>query len=222
MPKLLFYAGTAVCLLAALVAGGEVARQVGGMDAPSPGAPGLAVALVAGVALASLFLRMASLLAARDLFAAFVSVWSITGATAALAAVLFLEWRIVRVGQAIEDLRFVAVMVLGFFVSLTLLALRPYFSIQASRFIAALVLVPLPLFALVAAQEMSAAQAIARPPVSQLYFSILAILFVSIAVHCIRHRYLFLEMTNLRELLDTRIDPTTRPGRPIGGVAFDS
>ncbi|HVR40503.1 MAG TPA: hypothetical protein VMU84_15510 [Thermoanaerobaculia bacterium] len=43
----------------------------------------------------------------------------------------------------------------------------------------------------------------------------LAVLFFSIAVHCIRHRHLFLEMTNLRELLDSR-------SRTIGHVAFDS
>ena len=49
-----------------------------------------------------------------------------------------------------------------------------------------------------------------------------AILFVSIAIHSIRHRHLFLEMTNLRELLDSRVDPASRHGRPIGGVAFDS
>jgi hypothetical protein len=29
-------------------------------------------------------------------------------------------------------------------------------------------------------------------------------------------------MTNLRELLDSRVDPGSRHGRPIGGVAFDS
>jgi hypothetical protein len=69
---------------------------------------------------------------------------------------------------------------------------------------------------------MSVSPASLATPVAQVYFSILAILFLSIGVHCIRHRYLFLEMTNLRELLDSRVDPTARPGRPIGGVAFDS
>jgi len=53
--------------------------------------------------------------------------------------------------------------------------------------------------------------------------AVVSVLFFSIAVHCIRHRHLFLEMTNLRELLDGRFDPTNRaPRRPIGGVAFDS
>jgi hypothetical protein len=44
------------------------------------------------------------------------------------------------------------------------------------------------------------------------------VLFFAIAVHCIRHRHMFIETTNLRELLDTRIDRSS----PIGGVAFDS
>ena len=45
----------------------------------------------------------------------------------------------------------------------------------------------------------------------------------AIAVHCVRHRHLFLEMTNLRELLDSRVDPAGRgTRRHIGGVAFDS
>jgi hypothetical protein len=62
----------------------------------------------------------------------------------------------------------------------------------------------------------------AATPASLVYFAVVSVLFFSIAVHCIRHRHLFLEMTNLRELLDSRVDPAGRPGRPIGGVAFDS
>jgi hypothetical protein len=85
---------------------------------------------------------------------------------------------------------------------------------------------PLPVFVLVLAQEMfvrpSPAPLPVSTPASQVFFAVLTVLFVSVAVHCIRHRHLFLEMTNLRELLDSRIDPTARPGRPIGGVAFDS
>jgi hypothetical protein len=223
MPKVLFYAGTVVCLLMSFASAGEVARQISGAAPVTVNVTILAIGLVAGVLLAVLFLRMASLLAARDLFAAFVSVWSITAASLSMAAVLFLEWRIQFAGAVPEDLRFVAIMVLGFFLSLTLLALRPYFSIQASRFLAALVFVPLPLFALVIAQAMLSGgiRTAGSTPLSQVYFSILALLFFSIAVHCIRHRYLFLEMTNLRELMDSRIDPT-HPPRPIGGVAFDS
>ena len=54
---------------------------------------------------------------------------------------------------------------------------------------------------------------------SRVRFFDMAVLFFAIAVHCIRHRHMFIETTNLRELLDTRVD---RSSRPIGSVAFDS
>ncbi|HEX7420894.1 MAG TPA: hypothetical protein VF505_13475, partial [Thermoanaerobaculia bacterium] len=60
-------------------------------------------------------------------------------------------------------------------------------------------------------------------PASLVYFAVVSVLFFSISVHCIRHRHLFLEMTNLRELMDGRFDSSgASPQRPIGGVAFDS
>jgi len=240
MPKFLFYAATAFCLFLALTSAGEVARQLGLGDvafAALPSGPyaswAIAAAFVTGLAIAALFLRMAALLAARNLFAAFVGVLSVSGATIALVGVLFVQWRMNAgdahldgaIGAHLGEIHFAGLMVLGFFVSLSLLALRPYFSIQASRFLSALVFFPLPLFVLIVSQEMfvraSEAPLPASTPASLVFFGVLSVLFISIAVHCIRHRHLFLEMTNLRELLDSRVDPT-RPGRPIGGVAFDS
>jgi hypothetical protein len=234
MPKLLFYAGTAFCFFLALTSAAEAARQLrdGALSfAGLPPGPNAVWAIVAGflsgLAIAALFLRMAALLAARNLFAAFVALLSVTAATAALAGVLFLQWRMLETGAAhLSDVHFAAILALGFFVSLSLLSLRPYFSIQASRFLSALVFFPMPLFVLIVAQEMflraSTAALPAASPASRVFFAVLAILFVSIAVHSIRHRHLFLEMTNLRELLDSRVDPASRHGRPIGGVAFDS
>ena len=61
----------------------------------------------------------------------------------------------------------------------------------------------------------------ATTPASIVFFAVVAMLFFSIAVHCVRHRHMFIETTNLRELLEPRVDPA-RSGRPIGGVAFDS
>ncbi|HYI09878.1 MAG TPA: hypothetical protein VEK57_12510 [Thermoanaerobaculia bacterium] len=235
MPKILFYTGTAFCLFLALVSVGEVARELrdGGLAfiaLPGSANPAAAIgaAFLAGLAIAALFLRMAALLAARNLFAAFVAVVAVTGATATLAAVLVVQWRVTSVaGAQLYEIHFAALMLFGFFVSLSLLSLRPYFSIQASRFLSAMVFFPLPLFAMIVAQEMFVAASPAPLPVStpasRVYFSVLALLFFSIAVHCIRHRHLFLEMTNLRELLDSRVDPSRSHGsRPIGGVAFDS
>lgn len=233
MPKILFYAGTAFCLFLALMSAGEVTHELraGGLgfvalpgSAEAPWA--IFTAFAAGLAIAGLFLRMAALLAARDLFAAFVAVLSVTGAIATLAAVLLVQWRVTTVGTAqLGEVHFVALMAFGFFISLSMLALRPYFSIQASRFLSALVFFPLPLFVTILAQEMfiaaSPAPLPAATPASGVFFGVLALLFFSIAIHCIRHRHLFLEMTNLRELLDSRVDPA-RGGRSIGHVAFDS
>ena len=234
MPKGLFYTGTAFCLFLALSSAAEAARELRRDVLAFAGLPegpyalwAIVAALLSGLAIAGLFLRMAALLAARNLFAAFVALLSVTAATAALAGVLFLQWRMTAVaGTQLDEIHFAGLMALGFFVSLSILSLRPYFSIQASRFLSALVFFPLPLFALIVAQEMflrtSSAPLPAASPASRVYFVVLAVLFVSIAVHSIRHRHLFLEMTNLRELLDSRVDPASRPGRPIGGVAFDS
>jgi len=241
MPKVLFYTGTAFCLFLALISAAEAARELrdGALAfAALPAGPyalwTIVVAFFSGLAIAALFLRMAALLAARNLFAAFVALLAVTAATFTLAAVLFLQWRmtaldavpVAGIGTTLDEIHFAAIMALGFFVSLSILSLRPYFSIQASRFLSALVFFPMPLFALIVSQEMflrtSTAPLPASSPASRVFFAVLALLFVSIAVHSIRHRHLFLEMTNLRELLDSRVDPGSRHGRPIGGVAFDS
>jgi len=234
MPKILFYAGTVVCLFLALMSAGEVTHELQdgelsfvALPGSARGAGAILAALGAGLAIAALFLRMAALLAARNLFGAFVAVVSVSCATAALVTVLLVQWRVTAIGgNHLGELHITALMVFGFFLSLSLLALRPYFSIQASRFLSALVFFPLPLFVLMLAQEMFVAASPAPLPLasqaSSVFFAVLSLLFFSIAVHCIRHRHLFLEMTNLRELLDARVDPSPRHGRPIGGVAFDS
>ncbi|HYC59404.1 MAG TPA: hypothetical protein VEK79_07545 [Thermoanaerobaculia bacterium] len=236
MPKILFYAGTVLCLFLALMSAGEAAHELRDGElafVALPESPRAAFAifsaLAAGLAIAALFLRMAALLAARNLFGAFVAVVAVSGATATLVAVLLVQWRVTTFGGTqLNEVHFTALMVFGFFLSLSLLALRPYFSIQASRFLSALVFFPLPLFVMILAQEMFVAASPAPLPLasqaSSVFFAVLSLLFFSIAVHCIRHRHLFLEMTNLRELLDARVDPNARNhrARPIGGVAFDS
>jgi hypothetical protein len=241
MPKVLFYAGTAFCLFLALTGAAETARQLqstsiafAALDAVNVSGRAswaILVALLAGLGAAVIFLRMAALLAARNLFGAFLAIFAVTGAVTSLAGVLLLQSRIAlrpALGAAnmLLELHFVGSLVLGYFVSLSLLALRPYFRVQASRFLSALVFFPLPLFALVVMQELfvegSAGALPAASPASLVYFAVLSVLFFSIAVHCIRHRHLFLEMTNLRELLDGRIDPAARAARrTIGGVAFE-
>jgi hypothetical protein len=246
MPRILFYAGTAFFLFLALSAATDAVQQLQGSDIAFVAVQGarvstsatagwaIVVALLAGVACASLLVRMAALLAARNLFGAFLALFSVGAAVTSLIWLLFLQTRMLTFarhgagGGAAGELHFAAVLMLGYFVSISLLALRPYFRIQASRVLSALVFFPLPLFLLIVMQELfvgttSSSMLPARSPASLVFFAVLAMLFLAIAVHCIRHRHMFLELTNLRELLDARIDPASRPagGRPVR-VAFDS
>lgn len=246
MPRVLFYVGTAFCLFLALTSAAEAARQIQSstLAFAALGAAGVVsaraawaifVALIAGLASAAIFLRMAALLAARNLFGAFVAVFAVSGAVISLAGLLLVQARMVSpqieaaASAALSEFHLAACLALGFFVALGLLAMRPYFRVQASRFLSVSVAFPLPIFALIIAQELfvraSAPPMPAATPASVVFFAVTAVLFFSIAIHCIRHRHLFLEMTNLRELLDGRVDPAARPnGRPIrlGGAAFDS
>jgi hypothetical protein len=246
MPKALFYTGTAFCLFLALTSAMESSRELQTgvvsfvalhgvpMKLAANGAWAIVVALLAGMGTAAIFLRIAALLAARNLFAAFLALFSVGGAVTSLTWLVLLQARMIPLLhaagaplQSLSEMHFAAVMMLGYFISLSMLALRPYFRIQASRVLSALVFFPLPLFVLMLLQELftrtSAAPLPASSPASLVFLAVLAVLFFSISVHCIRHRHLFLEMTNLRELLDSRVDPTQRtPRRTIGGVAFDS
>jgi hypothetical protein len=243
MPKILFYTGTAFCLFLALTSAAESMREVQGfgvafaaiqssgiVTARAPWA--ILVALIAGLAAAVILVRMAALLAARNLFGAFLALFCVSAAILSLSGVLLLQSRMLArhgspAAQWLSEMHLVGYLVLGYFVSLSLLALRPYFRIQASRILSALVFLPLPIFALIVTQELfvraSNAPLPSSTPASLVYFAVVSVLFFSISVHCIRHRHLFLEMTNLRELMDGRFDPSgASPRRPIGGVAFDS
>ena len=248
MPRILFYAGTAFCLFVALSGAAELAMELrsgtmsfaalGGIEQVSPRSGwAIAAALVAGLAASAIFLRMAALLAARNLFGALLAVLCVGGSVVSLSALLLLQSRIVSLVQngaavtapsvqSLAELHFAGFMLVGFFVSLSLLALRPYFRIQASRFLAATVFLPLPLYAMLLLTDLlfapSSAPLPASTPASLMFFATVSFLFFAIAIHCIRHRYLFLEMTNLRELLDSRIDHRARAVRLGGDVAFDS
>jgi hypothetical protein len=241
MPKFFFYAGTGFCLFVALcAAAGLVTLADGGplafvavhgavVSAKSAAAWAIVVALIAGIATAMILVRMAALLAARNVFGALFAVLSTAAAIVSLAWTLLLQTRmlmLVRHGLGYGEMaqfHFAALMMLGCFLSLTFLALRPYFSVQASRVLSALVFFPFPLYCLILAQELFVSTRLSplpsASPAAQVYFAVLSVLFFAIGVHCIRHRHMFIETTNLRELLDTRID---RSSRHIGSVAYDS
>jgi hypothetical protein len=243
MPKTLFYVGIVCCVFLAVSAGGVLAQEMQGapvsfialhgrtLTAGSSAAWAIVVALLAAVAVASILLRMAALLAARNLFGAFLALFAVSAAVVSLTWVVVLQLRMLAlvrhhlaISEGISEMHLAAVMMLGYFVTLSFLALRPYFRIQASRFLSALVFFPLPLFLLIVVQELfvaaSAAPLPATTPASIVFFAVVAMLFFSIAVHCVRHRHIFIEMTNLRELLEPRVDPGR--AKAVGRVAFDS
>lgn len=244
MPKPLFYLGTAFCLFLALTAAATVAQEMDGgplafvavhganVAAAARSGWAIVVALIAGVAVAAILVRMATLLAARNLFGGLLALSAIGAAVISLSWLLMLQARMLMLVRqkapfdGISQMHFVAVMTFAYFAAFTFLALRPYFRVQASRVLSALVMFPMPLFGLILLQELFVSTPSgplpAASPASAVLFGVVGVLFFSIAVHCIRHRHMFLELTSLRELLDPRIDPANAPPRPIGGVAFDS
>ena len=244
MPKTLFYIGIVCCVFLAVAAAGVFAQEIEGSPvsfialhghALTPGSSSgwaIVIALLAAVAVAAILLRMAALLAARNLFGAFLALFAVSASVVSLTWVVLLQLRMVTlvrhhaaIGADLGEMHFAAVMMLGYFVTLSFLALRPYFRIQASRFLSALVFFPLPLFLLIVVQELfvtgSASLFPATSPASVVFLAVVAMLFFSIAVHCVRHRHMFIEMTNLRELLEPRVDPG-RGAKAVGRVAFDS
>lgn len=238
MPKLLFYSGTAFCLFLALTSAAESMRELRdgtvalGALPIDGGAPfALILALLGGMAIAMIFLRMAALLAARDLFGAFLALFSVSATAASLTWLVLLQWRLIEASRrgaelaTLPEMHYAATMLLGWFVAVSILTVRPYFRIQASRFLSAIVSFPLPLFALILIQELFVSRSQgplpASTPASIVFFAVLSVLFFAVSVHCIRHRHLFIETTNLRELLDARVDPAARHGRPVR-IAFDS
>lgn len=247
MPKTLFYAGVVCCALFALLIANGVLQtgRAPGLEAllHDPSAPVVAgtdspVALVAILVMmlpvAAILLRMASLIAARNLFAAFFGIFSVSCAALSAGYVTAMQFRISLIlrapSEAVAGIRpllesqFVSAWSFGWFMSLAVLALHPYFRIQASRTLSALVFLPAPLFLWSLLGKIGQQPATASSS-SLLFWSLLAAILLAISVHCMRHRHRFIEVTNLRELLDTRIVPPPADRRRLsfeGGVAFDS
>jgi hypothetical protein len=248
MPRLLFYAGIVCTAVAAMFATGEALRQLqGGLfhfglgraeGLSHPGGRNFALGtLLFVIPITALFVRMGSLIAARNLFASFFSLFASMSAALALVFLAFMQLRnalLVRVepmalqSGTLAEVNLVAFYAFGLFLALALVLLRPHFLIQSSRFLSVMVCLPLPVFGLLILQQLFglgtglASQAHAWFVFS--FFASLSILFFAIPVHSFRHRHLFLEKTNLRELLDPRIDPAVAAGGEFirGGVAYDS
>jgi len=114
MPKLLFYTGTVFCLFLALSSAAEVGRELQGAQvafaalgaggASARASWGILLALLAGLGVAAIFLRMAALVAARNLFAAFTALFSVAGSVVSLAWLLLLQSRMLILrGRGIAD-----------------------------------------------------------------------------------------------------------------------
>lgn len=244
MPKILFYGGLACCILGAILAASEAVgllfgHAFGAALVLSPAGAvtgGMVLALptlLVAVPVFSIFVRMGSLLAARNLFAAFFSLIASACAMLGLIFVAVVQLRSAILvsshgsAGAIESLAEVNLSgfyTFGWFLSLALLALRPYFMIQSSRFLSWMVAVPLPAFVLYVAQQLASGVSHASQFFAAAYFGSVALLLIAIPVHCWRHRYLFLEATNLRELLHPRVGPPAqgKSFRLRNDVAFDS
>jgi hypothetical protein len=91
------------------------------------------------------------------------------------------------------------------------LSTRPYFKLQG-RLLAAVVSFPLPVYFLILLQQLAIPHSAGVAVATAILLLLFAFLFIAIGFHGLRHRHLFIEVTNLRELLDTRIDPGTSPG----------
>jgi hypothetical protein len=240
MSRTLFHIGITACILAALLGITAVARfAIDGAAVPVAGpaaAPTLLVLIGATFGVAALLLRVASMMAARNLFAALLAGSAIASASllAVVAAVLRYPVRVTRViadeavaGDAAAVLSEAAAFGSAFFVAVTLLALRPYFRLHA-QFLAPLL--PLPALLLVTGVAAHAFGSTFRLlPVGSLasaaFVTAVAAFLLSFAIHCTSHRRLFTEVTNLRSMLEPRFDPAgrrLRPRMPLDGIAYDS
>ncbi|MGH9457027.1 MAG: hypothetical protein ACRD2J_05230 [Thermoanaerobaculia bacterium] len=244
MPKSLFYLGVIFSIFAsALLLGAVIDRGVPGewLEVSSvqllrgSTVTGVVAVMLLAIPVAAFFLRMASLVAPRNLFAAFFAIFATCSAavTAGLYAALdfrasLLE-REARLTAAQADtlemlleLRLATLWVLGFFLATMFLSTRPYFQLQG-RFLPVFVSVPLPAFFLILAHRVTFApeQSTGIAVTTALLLVLFAVLFAAVAVHGLRHRHLFIEMTNLRELTDPRVDPNLPP-RNRGRLPFGS
>lgn len=247
MPKSLFYLGVIFSMLAALLLlGAVVDRGLTGdwlevssvqLLRGSTTRSVLAVMLLS-IPVAGFFLRIASLIAPRNLFAAFFAIFATCSAAVSAGLYAGLDFRAslyerrgeLTPGQAdnldmMLELRLATLWALGFFLATMFLATRPYFRLHG-RALPIAVAMPLPVFLLALLSRYAAPDwmAIVSLLLTGLLLALFALLLVAAAVHGLRHRHLFIELTNLRELLDGRLEREQRPAREFpfsGGVAYD-
>jgi len=213
MPKLLFYAGVAFALVVAALAAVEVVHVTSGHGAAVPGVSEsspdpagspltLIAALIMTFPIAALLVRIASLIASRDLFGAFATLFSVAGATLAVVAIALLRLSaIARASggmQQIIDLDLIAWQVLGLFLSIALLSTRSFFSLRSPT-IGAVVCLPAPIFLGALLQRVLTGSAPVQAAAG--FFGTTALSLALIAGYSIRHRHRLLETTSLGDLM---------------------
>jgi hypothetical protein len=243
----LFYLGVVFSMLAALLLVGTVVDR--GMTGDwlevssvhllrGATTTGVLVVMLLSIPVAGFFLRMASLIAPRNLFAAFFSIFATCSAAVSAGFYAALDFRSSLLAGArgltaaqadtldmMLELRLTTLWAVGFFLATMFLSTRPYFRLQG-RVLAVAVSIPLPVFFLTLIWRYGAPAALGGISVvlTGTLLALFAFLFVAVAVHGLRHRHLFIEMTNLRELLDVRSELDQRPARefPFGrGIAYE-
>jgi len=237
MPKPLFYLGVLstmlIALLSAVYAVSAWAWPVEAGDgvvlSGVIGAPYFFLAvLLFSIPAGALFVRMASLLAVRSLFDAFLALAALVSTLTTVALLAIGSLRIAVFADALRtteadamaatlvESHLVYYYALGLFLSLLLLSLRPWFRIQASALLSGSMLLPALLYAWILAEEhfiapVATVSAAFRSAPSFAFFIIVAGTFAGLAVHCLLHRHLFVEVTNLREILEPPVDQGSRP-----------
>lgn len=247
MPKSLFYLGVVFSMLAALLLlGAVVDRGLTGdwLEVSSvhllrgSTTTGVLAVMFLSIPIAGFFLRVASLIAPRNLFAAFFAIFATCSAAVSAGFYAALDFRASLLERQVGltaaqadnldmmlELRLATLWALGFFFATMFLSTRPYFKLQG-RVLAIAVSVPLPLFFLTLISRYAAPEPLVTASLflTAVVVALFAFLLIAVAVHGLRHRHLFIEMTNLRELLDARSELEQRPPRdfPFGrGIAYD-
>lgn len=186
---------------------------------------GVVAVMLLSIPVAGFFLRMASLVAARNLFAAFFAIFATCSAAISGGLYAALDFRSSLLERHVQltapqaetldmllELRLATLWALGFFLATMFLSTRPYFRLQG-RVLPVLVSLPLPVFFLILGNRFVVPEgAPSVEATTALLLLLFAFLFVAVAVHGLRHRHIFIELTNLRELLDARVDPAAGPG----------
>lgn len=216
MPRPLFYIGVVLsAVISAMLLATVIEQILHGGPLPydqtivhglsSHGSSEVILVVLMAIPVCALYLRIASLIAVRNLFAAVLSVCAIS--CALLSGLFLFSLKLEREVLAGLDgtliglnLAVVAGHLVAIFLSLTYVTLLPYFALH-NRSVAALTLTPAMLYLLVLAEKFVHRWTMGEAIASTLFLVSLAGTSLAIAVHSLRHRHPFLEVTSLRDIL---------------------